>query len=339
MLRQRYSDSATSMKISASVLSASTNRPTWTVVLLLLGAIANADTLVIAHRGASGYLPEHTLPAVAVAHTMGADYIEQDVVLTKDDQAIVLHDTTLDRTTDVVRRFPDRARDDGHFYAIDFNLSEIRQLRAGERRDEAGMVRYEERFPGQIEILRIPTLAEEIQLIQGMNRSTGSNVGIYVELKEPGFHQQEGKDLAAVVLEELRTYDYLDRHDRAFIQCFDANTLKSLRGQTKLPLVQLLRDTELTEARALSIAKYADGVGASIVNLAAAPGFVRFAHQAGLEVHPYTFRADQLPTNMASFDELLELFIVQMGVDGIFTDHPDLAHQYITYLRLSKGSQ
>jgi len=297
--------------------------------MVLLGAIANADTLVIAHRGASGYLPEHTLPAVAVAHTMGADYIEQDVVLTKDDHAIVVHDTILDRTTDVARRFPDRARNDGHFYAIDFNLSEIRQLRVGERRNEVGVARYEERFPSQTEILRIPTLKEEIQLIQGMNRSTGRNVGIYVELKEPGFHQQEGKDLAGVVLEELRKYGYLNKHDQAFIQCFDADTLKSLRGQTLLSLVQLLRDEKLSQLRAMAIGEYADVVGPSIADLAEVPDFVEFAHKAGLSVHPYTFRADQLPANMQSFDELLDLFVAQMQVDGIFTDHPDLVRHYL----------
>ena len=89
--------------------------------------------IVIAHRGASGYLPEHTLAAKALAHGMGANFIEQDVVLSKDGTAIVLHDIHLDSTTDVAQRFPGRARADGRFYAIDFDIQEIRQLRVHER--------------------------------------------------------------------------------------------------------------------------------------------------------------------------------------------------------------
>jgi glycerophosphoryl diester phosphodiesterase len=309
-----------------------------TILLLVSGAIASADTLVIAHRGASGYLPEHTLPAVAVAHAMRADYIEQDVVLTKDDQAIVLHDTTLDRTSDVARRFPDRARDDCHFYAIDFNLSEIRQLRVGERQHAVGDAAFSGRFPGQTEILRIPTLEEEIQLIQGMNLSTGRDVGIYVELKDPAFHAEEGKDLPGIVLEKLQQYGYLKTEDRAFIQCFDADTLKSLRNRTRLSLVQLLGDEELSQARAMEIAEYADAAGPSIVDLAKAPEFVEFAHKAGLNVHPYTFRVDQLPENLDSFDQLMDFFVAGLQVDGVFTDHPDLARGYLDRISL-KGNK
>ena len=90
--------------------------------------IATLDKIVIAHRGASGYLPEHTLPAKAMAYAMNADYLEQDVVMTKDDVVIVLHDHYLDRVTDVATRFPNKARDDSRFYAIDFTLDEIRSL-------------------------------------------------------------------------------------------------------------------------------------------------------------------------------------------------------------------
>ncbi|NYM94214.1 glycerophosphodiester phosphodiesterase, partial [Salmonella enterica subsp. enterica serovar Typhimurium] len=91
------------------------------------GAVA-AEKVVIAHRGASGYLPEHTLPAKAMAYAQGADYLEQDLVMTKDDHLVVLHDHYLDRVTDVADRFPDRARKDGRYYAIDFTLDEIKSL-------------------------------------------------------------------------------------------------------------------------------------------------------------------------------------------------------------------
>lgn len=96
---------------------------------LMTGSALAADKIVIAHRGASGYLPEHTLPAKAMAYAQGADYLEQDLVMTKDDQLVVLHDHYLDRVTDVAERFPDRARKDGRFYAIDFTLDEIRSLK------------------------------------------------------------------------------------------------------------------------------------------------------------------------------------------------------------------
>jgi len=150
--------------------------------------------LVIAHRGASGYLPEHTLEAKAMAHAMGADYIEQDVVLTKDDQAVVLHDIYLDEVTDVARVFPGRNQTDGRFYAIDFTLAEIKTLNVTERFDRnTGEACYPNRFPDCTRIdFKIPTLAEEIKLIQGLNKSTGKNVGIYVELKKPGFHKKKG---------------------------------------------------------------------------------------------------------------------------------------------------
>lgn len=103
-----------------------------TFLALSLSAGAIAKPLVIAHRGASGYLPEHTLEAKALAYAMKPDYIEQDVVMTKDDQLVVLHDHYLDRVTDVAERFPHRAREDGRYYAIDFTLAEIKSLRVTE---------------------------------------------------------------------------------------------------------------------------------------------------------------------------------------------------------------
>ena len=104
--------------------------------------------IVIAHRGASGYLPEHKLEAKALAFAMKADYLEQDCVLTADDVPVVLHDIQLDTVSDVARRFPRRRRDDGRFYAVDFTLDEIRSLRVTERFDrETGEAVYPQRFP------------------------------------------------------------------------------------------------------------------------------------------------------------------------------------------------
>jgi glycerophosphoryl diester phosphodiesterase len=177
------------------------------LMLSSLSAEVFAQKVVVAHRGASGYLPEHTLEAKAMAYAMGADYIEQDVVMTKDDELIVIHDITLDRTTDVAEKFPGRARADGRHYAIDFTLAEIRTLALSEG---AYMVNGERQqglqraFPMGKSIFRIATLAEELELIQGLNVSTGRDIGIYPEIKSPEFHLAEGKDLGRAVVRRSR---------------------------------------------------------------------------------------------------------------------------------------
>jgi glycerophosphoryl diester phosphodiesterase len=304
------------------------------ILLLMLawGSSLAAEPLVIAHRGASGYLPEHTLPAVAMAHAMGADYIEQDVVLTRDEVPIVLHDLVLEHTTNVAELFPDRARLDGHYYAADFRLAEVKQLQVGERRNGQGELVFPDRFPGGISILRIPTLEEEIQLIQGMNRSTGRNVGIYVELKHPEFHRQEDKDLAGAVLGQLYAYGYRDADDRVYLQSFDSFTLRFLNDHTTIRLVQLLQDGDLSEQRIAQISLYADAVGVWIHYLKDRPEFVAWSQDAGLPVHAFTFAADRLPAGVPSYTKLLEFFIKDMQIDGLFTDHTDLTVRYIQAL-------
>ena len=178
-----------------------------TIFLALLSSLMtfktlSAEKIVIAHRGASGYLPEHTLAAKAMAYALGAHYIEQDVVMTKDDVLIVLHDITLDRTTDVSEKFSNRSRDNGRYYAIDFTLEEIRSLSATEGfrlRGDERVQGYQNRFPMNSSSFSISTLEEEIQLIQGLNKSTGKDIGIYPEIKQPKFHRDEGKDISTAV--------------------------------------------------------------------------------------------------------------------------------------------
>ncbi len=299
------------------------------VALIVCSSSFAGDTLVIAHRGASGYVPEHTLAAVAMAHAMGADYIEQDVVLTRDEVLVVLHDVVLEHTTDVAAKFPTRVREDGHYYAIDFTLAEIKQLLVGERRNDEGEVVFPDRFPASTAILRVPTLEEEIQLIQGLNRSTGRNVGIYVELKQPQFHERENMDIVGAVLQQLYAYGYRDSGDRVYLQCFDAPTLRRLNDHTEIRLIQLINDDDLSEQRVHAIAEYADGVGVWIRRIADAPEFVAYAQEAGLSVHGYTFRADQLPRSIGSYNALLDFFIKKINIDGLFTDHTDLTVRYL----------
>lgn len=295
--------------------------------------------LVIAHRGASGYLPEHTLEAAAYAHALGADSIEQDVVLSKDDVLVVIHDIHLDTTTDVATRFPGRARADGRFYAIDFTWAELVTLNVRERFDAATGERvFPARFPANGAGFRLCTLDEQIRLIQGLNQSTGRTAGLYVEFKEPAWHAREGKDLGAALLATLRGHGYAKRSDPVFVQCFEPAALRRLRVElrTELALVQLISggasQAALTTPEGLrEIATYAQGIGPAL-GLVAGTGadglpmpttLVRDAHAAGLVVHPYTFRADALPPGTPSLAALLDFFLREAAIDGFFTDHPD----------------
>ena len=310
--------------------------------------MADKDFLVIAHRGASGYLPEHTLEAKAYAHALGAHYIEQDVVATRDNQLVVMHDIHLDRVTDVADRFPDRSRDDGRYYTRDFDLAEIRQLVVGERRDDSGVVAaYPNRFPVGVGRFRVPTLREEIKLIQGMNRATGRAAGIYPEIKSPAWHREEGVDLSALVIDQLDDLGYRTKADLCFLQCFDAAEVRRIRHEMgcQLRLVQLLGENSwgesatdydaLKTAEGLQgLATTVDGIGPWIGMLVdtsgvdgqpVSTGLVSAAHDAGLAVHPYTFRADQLAPGFESMGEMVSWFVEKLAIDGAFTDFPDQA--------------
>jgi glycerophosphoryl diester phosphodiesterase len=306
------------------------------------------NRIIIAHRGASAYLPEHTQASKVLAYGMGADYLEQDVVLTKDRIPIVLHDIDLDGVTNVAEVFPGRAREDGKFYVLDFELHEIRQLRVNERINRDGRQRYPGRFPAGHSEFGISTLEEEIELIQGLNQSTGKNTGLYTEIKSPAWHRNQGYDVSSIVLDTLARYGYGESSDNIFIQCFDPAELIRIKTElnSRLRLVQLIgenawneADTDYDRMRMVDslkkIASYAVGIGPSIGHvLEYKEGKVRVtplvseAHSLGLVVHPYTLRNDALPEYVSGFDELLELLFIRANVDGVFTDFPDLAVQY-----------
>ncbi len=322
------------------------------ITLISMAAVScqkgTEQKIVIAHRGACGYLPEHTLETKAMAYAMGADYIEQDVALTKDNRAVVIHDHYLDTVSNVKEVYKGRSRKDRRFYVIDFTLAELQRLTFHERIDrETGKAVYPKRFPFSRSIpFRIHTLEEEIELIQGMNKSTGNDIGIYPELKAPWFHKNEGKDIAKIVLGILNRYGYKTREDRCYLQCFDPVCLKYLRNdlKTDLKLIQLIADNSWNETPGVDydsmrtqegikkISAYADGVGPwtdNIVKFNKDTGktevtdFVKYAHSVNLKVHPYTFRADSLPEYTETFDGLLNVFVGELNIDGFFTDFPD----------------
>ena len=314
---------------------------------------ALANKLVIAHRGASGYLPEHSLEAKTMAYTMGAHYLEQDVVLTRDQKAVVLHDLTLDAVTDVADRFPGRQRQDGKFYVIDFDLSELQTLSMHERVDpKTGKARFPNRFPGEYKPFRIHSLEQEIILVQGLNQSTGRSVGIYPELKDPVFHHANGMEMTEVVIDVLHRYGYQSEADPAYLQCFDAMTLQKIRDAklTDLRLVQLIGENRWwpgsrtdydflkSTAGLKEVAQYAVGIGPWYRQIYLGLGsdnefeysnLVQDAHQTGLEVHPYTLRADQFPSEFEAFEDLLAALLIDQNVDGVFTDHTDRVRRFL----------
>lgn len=301
-------------------------------------ATAAAQPIVIAHRGASGYLPEHTLPAKALAYAQGADFLEQDIVLSKDDVPVVLHDTQIDAVTDVATRFPDRKRADGRYYALDFTAAELKQLRATERFDaKTGKQIYAGRFPGGQSRFEIVTLEEELQFIQGLNHSTGRKVGIYPELKRPGWHRDQGHDISAIVLPILRKYGYASKEDACWLQCFEWLEVQRMRNELQWQgrLILLMGSSDKTPLA--EVARIADGIGPPIGSIVTGKRpaerkltqLVSDAHKAGLKVHPYTLRIDDLPKSVASAEDLLGLLVNEAEIDGLFTDFPDVMVQWL----------
>lgn len=295
------------------------------------------ERIAIAHRGASGLLPEHTLEAYVAAYFMGADYIEPDLVMTADGVLIALHDIHLERTTNVEELFPDRARGDGRWYAADFRLGEIKRLAVHERARADGTPVFQSgRFRIDSKGFQVPTLEEVIETIQELNRQTGCSVGIYPETKDPAFHDAAGLPMEATLLRVLAAHGYAGPNARVFIQSFDAANLMEMRFErgTELPLIQLIsgradHDGMVTAAGLDRIATYANGIGPSkrrIEDDAGRPvdggSLVRMARARGLLVHPWTFRADMLPPAHHTFEDELRAFYDRYGVDGVFTDHP-----------------
>ncbi len=198
--------------------------------------------LVIAQGGGSGYLIEHTLSSVALAVAMNADIIKIDTVLTADNEVIVLGSPHIGKATNVAEIFPDRIRDDGFYYALDFTLEEIHQLTL---RDPAG------RFPEELQPrFSIPTFEEELSLIEALNKSLGKNSRIAVEIKQTWLHHKEAKDLSKPVLSILQKYGYKGQADNIFLLSYDAKELKRIRKQLlpemgmNIKLVQLIESNE-----------------------------------------------------------------------------------------------
>jgi glycerophosphoryl diester phosphodiesterase len=340
-----------------------------------LSGFAYAEKIVVAHRGASGYLPEHSMAAKSMAYAMDVNYIEQDVVMTKDNALVVLHDHYLDRVTNVAERYPGRQRKDGRYYVIDFTLAEINTLKMTEvfkLKNDKQVAVYSHRFPIWSSDFKVHTLEEEIELIQGLNASTGKQVGIYTEVKAPWFHLHEGKDISVAVLKVLKKYGYTKKTDLVYFQSFDVNDLKRVKSELlpkfgmDIKLVQLMAETSWGETMQYvdgkpeaynydwmfkpgamkTISEYADGVGPwhpmvvapeSEKDKLVFTSLVGDAHEVGMQVHPYTFRLDegQIPKYAQDFETLLDIFYNKADVDGVFTDFPD---RVVDFLKEQKNN-
>jgi glycerophosphoryl diester phosphodiesterase len=302
--------------------------------------VATAQTtsapLIIGHRGASGHRPEHTLEGYRLAAEMGADFIEPDLVSTRDGVLIARHENDIGGTTDVAEKFPGRKTTksvDGQsitgWFTEDFTLAEIKTLRARERLPFRSH-EYDGRF-------RVPTFDEVIQLAQQLGRELNRPIGVYPETKHPTYFRGIRLPLEDTLLASLDRAGWNRRDAPVFIQSFEGGNLRALRSQTRVRLIRLVSSpSDVTDAALKDIASYADGIGPekrlvipvdSDGTVHPATDLVPRAHALGLLVHIWTIRIDKefLPAGYhGRADTEYEQFR-DAGVDGLFTDFPDAA--------------
>ena len=308
--------------------------------------------IVIAHRGASGLRPEHTLAAYELAIEQGADFIEPDLVPTKDDVLVARHENAIAETTDVAdhAKFAQRKTTktiDGQtitgWFVEDFTLAELKTLRAKERLPKLrpANTAYDGRF-------EIPTLAEIIALAKRRSAETGRVIGIYPETKHPTYFASIGHPTDVKLVAELREAGWDSAKAPVFIQSFEVKNLQRLHAITRIRLIQLMDGeggpadgaqpsyaTMITPAGLKAVAAYAYGIGPnkSMLWAGVTPSpLVADAHAAGLRVHPWTYRAENMfeperfrrgsdPATHGDIAAEIDAGLAQ-GIDGFFTDFP-----------------
>ena len=324
----------------------------WRSCLLLLFFLTFAvrvearDKMIIAESGGGKNIIDHSLPAATLAVAMGVEYLELQVVMTADDQLIVFHDTTLDRLTDVAVVFPDRKRDDGAYYVIDFSLDELRRIRLLSAAGGAG----HNEFPLT---LAIPTLAEELALLQRLQSILDRQLGIVLEIRQPWFHLQAGKDISIAILDTLSKYGLTTAKDKVFLQSFDPEELQRIHSQLmperrmNFSLIQLVGDNDGVETKQLNLgqlepynydwmftntgirmlASYATAIAmpadtlADMDNKALLTGYVGEAHRQGLMVLAYPFsKKTDTSAVPQDFKTLVDFYFSRAGIDGMYTD-------------------
>jgi glycerophosphoryl diester phosphodiesterase len=293
-----------------------------TLVLFALCAVIAGMTdqtprkILVAHRGASAYAPEHTLAAYRLALAQGADFVEQDLQISKDSVLVCLHDLTLERTTNVEEMFPDRStvgpKGRKTWHVSDFTLAELKSLDAGSW--------FDAKFKGE----RIPTFQEAIDLVRG-------KAGLYPETKGPEVYGSRGFDMERLLLAQLAKngLDSSDPKTPIIIQSFSAESLQKIKkAGASMPLTFLVSDLDQTRDRWLTdeglkdVRMFATGLGPAKALLLADPTLAKRAHAAGLTLTPYTFRSSATPAGSTVKDEMAD-FLYRIGVDALFTDNPD----------------
>jgi glycerophosphoryl diester phosphodiesterase len=291
-----------------------------TIWSLMADTIAQAPEVrkqAIAHRGASGYAPEHTLTAYRLAMVQGADFIEPVLAVTKDGILICLHDDTLERTSDVETVFPNRFSKEAtgrggarRWIANDFTLDEIRKLDMGRW--------YSGKFMGE----RIPTWEDVIELVRG-------KAGLYPELKSPPLYTARGVDMTKIFVDSIKKHG-LDsaeslRTTPVIVQSFDEPTIRRMAKELPaIPRVFLTSDAaDVTDARLKELAAFATGIGPNKNVVNQHPDMVARAHALGLTVTAWTFGADEKTSQAAARDEMSR-FLYTLGIDALFTNNPDL---------------
>jgi len=279
------------------------------------GQVASTSKTVVAHRGASAYAPEHTLAAYRLAIEQGADYVEQDLAVTRDGVLICLHDESLERTTNVEEVFPDRGTVDEatgrrQWLATDFTLADIKRLDAGSW--------FDRRFAAE----RVPTWEEAVATV-------GTAAGLYPELKTPALYRARGVNMARVFADSLRALGLAARPPGALIvQSFDDRTLRDLADMfPRIPRTFLIDSRDgprwLSPAGLAEVARFATGIGPSKALIDRRPELVNAAHAAGLTVTPYTFSSRGPATRFRDVRDEMGYFLFELNVDAVFTDNPD----------------
>jgi glycerophosphoryl diester phosphodiesterase len=286
-------------------------------ILLAFGAqTMSQHKQAIAHRGASGYAPEHSLAAYRLAIDQKVDFVEQDLGVTKDNVLICIHDDTLERTSNIAEVFPDRASTnvpgpgpEKRWLVNDFTLAEIQRLDTGRW--------FDAKFAGS----RMVTFQDAIDLVRG-------KAGLYPELKSPQLYKARGLDMEKLFVEAVKA-NGLDTADSlkvtpVIIQSFDEETIRRVaQDLPTIPRVFLTsKDEDVTEARLVEIATFASGIAPEKFVIARHPEMVARAHAAGLTVTSWTFRADE-KTSYPSVREEMAYFLYELGIDALFTNHPD----------------
>lgn len=327
------------------------------ILAALALAMAANGPIIIAHRGASGERPEHTLGSYERAIDQGADFIEPDLVSTKDGVLVARHENEISETTDVAAHpeFADRKTTktiDGQsltgWFTEDFTLAELKTLRAKERLPQLRPANTA--YDGQWDV---PTLDEIIALVKRREQETGRSIGLYPETKHPSHFRALGLPIEERLVATLAKAGYDGADDPVFIQSFEVDNLKRLNAMTKLPLIQLMASVAgppdqpgmtyaamSTPEGLAKIALYADGVGlekAMVIprtgdgRLAALTSIVKDAHAVGLKVHVWTFRrenyflpaefkAGDSPVAVGNVDAEIKAFLAA-GIDGLFSDN------------------